>query len=290
MLADLRLGLQAFALDHAIRLRHVDHVLGRETSEIAELAEAIERILARLVAIERSLGLCEAPQVPKPTRRIPYERFSRVARFTRPRGFIDWRPSTKSETLLDQVAAVLATYAEQLPLTLRQIFYRLVARFAYEKTERAYIRLGELLNSARGAGRVPMDHIRDDGFVRHAPNALASVDAFLDTARDAAEDLRLDRQRGQKRRRLVVMCEAAGMAPQLARIADPFGIEVLSSGGFFEPDDTHGLAAQWRRQAVTVLQIGDHTPPACTSSRISPKTSPRSPPPIRATSNSSASP
>jgi hypothetical protein len=123
--------------------------------------------------------------------------FAAVARFARLRGFIDWRPSAKSESLLGQVAAVLRTYAEQLPLTLRQIFYRLVARFAYEKTEPIYKRLGELLNSARRTGRVPMDHIRDDGFVRHAPNAFASVDAFLDAVRQAAKKLRLDRQRGR---------------------------------------------------------------------------------------------
>jgi hypothetical protein len=120
--------------------------------------------------------------------------------------------------LLEQVDEVLATYATQLPLTLRQIFYRLVARYAYERTERSYKRLGELLNSARRARRIPMSHIRDDGFVRRAPNAFASINAFLDTVREAAQELRLDRQQGQQRR-VVVMCEAAGMAPQVVRIA-----------------------------------------------------------------------
>jgi hypothetical protein len=43
------------------------------------------------------------------------------------------------------------------------------------------------------------------------------------------------------------MCEAAGMAPQLARVAEPFGIGVLSSGGFSSLTDTHGFATQWRR-------------------------------------------
>jgi hypothetical protein len=178
---------------------------------------------------------------------------------TRPRGFITWRPSEKSGALLDQLDEVLATYAEQLPLTLRQIFYRLVARYAYEKTERAYKRLGELLNSARRAGRIPMDHIRDDWFVRHTPFAFTGIEQFLASVRQWAEELRLDRQHGQKRR-LVIMTEAAGMAPQIARIADPFGVEVLSSGGFSSLTDTHGLAAEWRDQAVTVLQIGDHDP------------------------------
>jgi hypothetical protein len=176
-----------------------------------------------------------------------------------PRGFITWRPSAKSEALLDQVAEVLVTYAEQLPLTLRQIFYRLVARYFYEKTERAYKRLGELLNSALRAGRIQMDDIRDDGFVRHTPNAFASVEQFLASVRRWAAELRLDRQKGQERR-LVLMSEAAGMAPQLARIVDPYGIEVLSSGGFSSLTDTHGLAAEWRRQAITVFQLGDHDP------------------------------
>ena len=35
---------------------------------------------------------------------------------------------------------------------------------------------------------------------------------------------------------------------------------MLSSGGFSSLTDTHGLAAQWCRQTVTVLQIGDHDP------------------------------
>jgi hypothetical protein len=70
--------------------------------------------------------------------------FPAMARCGRPRGFIDWRPSAKSLALLDQVEAVLATYVEQLPLTLRQIFYRLVARYAYEKTERAFGRIFSL--------------------------------------------------------------------------------------------------------------------------------------------------
>lgn len=178
---------------------------------------------------------------------------------TRPRGFIVWRPSAKSQGLLEYVDLVLADYAEQLPLTLRQIFYRLVGAYAYEKTEHAYKRLGELLNSARRAGRVPMQHIRDDGFVRHRPNAFASAAAFLEAVQAAAESLTLDRQAGQPRR-LVVMCEAAGMAPQLFRLVERWGIEVLSSGGFSSLTDTHGLAAGWRGQCVAVLQVGDHDP------------------------------
>jgi len=64
---------------------------------------------------------------------------------TRPRGFIDWKPRAETEALLDDVRIVLETYKAQLPLMVRQIYYRLVASFDYEKTDRFSDRLGEAL-------------------------------------------------------------------------------------------------------------------------------------------------
>ena len=50
----------------------------------------------------------------------------------RPRGFLpDYNPRTKTLDLLTQVQGVLDTYAAELPLTARQVFYRLVATVAY---------------------------------------------------------------------------------------------------------------------------------------------------------------
>jgi len=75
----------------------------------------------------------------------------------------------RPERCSTQVKDVLAEYAEQLPLTLRQIFYRMVGAYGYEKTEQAYERLGETLNKARRARVIGMDAIRDDGFTSAVP-------------------------------------------------------------------------------------------------------------------------
>jgi len=64
---------------------------------------------------------------------------------TRPRGFASWSPRQETLELLARVNAVLGEYQDHLPLTLRQIFYRLVGAHGYEKTEQAYARLGEHL-------------------------------------------------------------------------------------------------------------------------------------------------
>jgi hypothetical protein len=114
----------------------------------------------------------------------------------RPRGFItDWRPRAETHQLLDQTQAVLDEYRDQLPLTSRQIFYRLVGAHGYEKTELAYKRLTELLNKARLAGLVDMSAIRDDGFASDQPLFFVSVDHFLHSVASWADKLRLDRQR-----------------------------------------------------------------------------------------------
>jgi hypothetical protein len=149
----------------------------------------------------------------------------------RARGFIKAWPRTETWELLNRVRRVLDEYVEQLPLTLRQIFYILVGRHGCEKTERAYERLCETLNKARRAKVVDMDAVRDDGFTNEIPNFFGSADHFLDAVRVSARLLRLDRHAGQARR-LALWCEVSGMVPQLQRIADPFGTGVHSSGGF----------------------------------------------------------
>lgn len=176
----------------------------------------------------------------------------------RPRGFIeDWRPYRKSLGLLAQVETIIAEY--DMALTIRQIFYRLVARFFYEKTENAYKNLAELLNKARRARRIPMEAIRDDTSVSYHPLYWDSIDDFLAGMRRMVEDFRLDRQHGQAHR-LIVMCEAAGMAGQLYRVTESYGIAVLSGGGFDSTSDKHRLGENWAGEdpSVTVLRIGDY--------------------------------
>jgi hypothetical protein len=180
---------------------------------------------------------------------------------TRPRGFVKWAPRQATLELMGGVNDVLREYQDHLPLTLRQIFYRLVGAHGYEKTEQSYARLGEHLVRARRARLVPMDAIRDDGGTVITPSMWASAEEFLDAVRIQAGALRLDRTAGQKTR-LAVICEAAGMAPQLARVARPYGVPVMSSSGFDSLTEKHNFAAELAShdRPTEVLHIGDHDP------------------------------
>jgi len=172
-----------------------------------------------------------------------------------------WRPQAKTLVRLDQVQAVLDEYAEHLPLTCRQVFYRLVGAYGYPKTEQAYDRLTNMLVRARRAGLIPFDALRDDGATHVDQAGYVNAAHFLRSVRGAAQSYRRDRQDRQPVV-LELWCEAAGMAPQLARMVEHYGIDVYSSSGFDSLTVKHDAAQRFvqRDRRTVVLHVGDHDP------------------------------
>jgi hypothetical protein len=179
----------------------------------------------------------------------------------RPRGYAGWRPHRKTEALLEQVDEVLVEYENYLPLTVRQIFYRLVGQYGYPKDELAYGRLCEHLNRARRARMIPFASIRDDGVTLMGSRWYAGVEAFRDETGERIRNYQRDRQNGQPQR-LELWCEAGGMMPQLERIASTYSVLVRSASGFTSVTGTHDIAARAIKRTVptVILHVGDYDP------------------------------
>jgi hypothetical protein len=185
----------------------------------------------------------------------------RVYKRTRPRGFADWSPRPDTLALLEQVGRVLAEYEDHLPLTARQLFYRLVGSVGYEKTENAYARLCETLNRARRARLIPMSAIRDDGTVCQAAGGFSSPAGFWRTVRSAANRYRHHPAEGQPLA-VEVWVEAGGMVPMVARVAHRYGADVYSSGGFDSVTAKYEAALRMvqRDRTTNILHVGDLDP------------------------------
>ncbi|HZU76718.1 MAG TPA: hypothetical protein VFA70_08135, partial [Dehalococcoidia bacterium] len=140
-------------------------------------------------------------------------------------------------------------------------FYLLVGQAGYDKTEQAYERLCNHLANARRARRIPWHTIRDDGATVIAPEHFASEDAFYAYVRDLAENYERDKLAGQPLH-IEVWCEAAGMQPQLARVAERYSIAVYSCGGFDSLTAKHAIAARICRigKPAIILHLGDLDP------------------------------
>lgn len=183
---------------------------------------------------------------------------------SRPRGFADWNPKPAGVALIVAVKGVLRDYANYLPLTIRQIFYRLVVKHPdlVGKTEKDYKRLCEHLNRARRARMIPMDDIRDDGTTVELGHLYDDEQELARSLTYYAQHARMDLQAGQEER-LELWCEAAGMVPQLVKVAEPYGVTVVSSGGFDSVTSKYEQAYRYAHVAnpgVRVLHLGDYDP------------------------------
>ena len=82
----------------------------------------------------------------------------------RARGYIqNYRPQQKTKALIEAADRVLCEYHAHWPLTVRQIYYRLVGAHGYPKTETFYGTLCHHLANARRARVIPFSAVRDDG-------------------------------------------------------------------------------------------------------------------------------
>jgi len=179
----------------------------------------------------------------------------------RPKGHAPWSPHRKTEAVLGQIAEVLVQYRAFWPLTIRQVFYRLVAIYSYKKTQRGYARLSDYINRGRRSGRIPWAAIRDDGIHRTNPPGWKSTGAFSHAVQEAAAAYTRNKSVNQARK-VTILVEAAGMVPQIGQIASPYGVDVVSGSGFDSVTFKYMLAQEIlkdHRQAV-ILHIGDFDP------------------------------
>lgn len=184
----------------------------------------------------------------------------------RPKGYmLDWTPTPEVAEVIGNAKAVLSEYGGYGPMTVRQIFYRLVGQYGYPKDERAYKRLAEYLVKARRSRRVPFRSIRDDGTVAHAAGGTTSradVWKYLKGIISRPDSyLRLDRNTDQPHH-IELWCEAAGMAPMLSQMVRHRDVTVYSTGGFSSVTVTYEVAQRIARRdkPTYFLHIGDFDP------------------------------
>ena len=180
---------------------------------------------------------------------------------TRPRGFAPWRPQAATLALVEQIRAVLEEYREHLPMTARQVFYRVVGAYGYPKTEAAYDRLTEHLSRARRARLIPMEAIRDDRPDSWGPGGWDGPADFWNAVRSMADHYEHAVSDTQPRA-VEIWVEASGMLPMVGRVAAEYGATAHSSGGFESVGAKYATAARiaYRDRPTLVLQLGDHDP------------------------------
>jgi hypothetical protein len=198
----------------------------------------------------------------------------------------------RAASVLKASFQILATYkAWDDPMTVRQVFYRLIAEYGYPKTEADYKSLvGWIARSRRSRqGRIlelmfkkelsneeaqetafedhtliPFSWIRDEKGQSIEALTYDGYEDFLDDSCHRVKQMRLDGQDGQPQI-LEIWCEANGMVPLMRDIGSPWTVRVSSGGGYDSVTAKHDLAKrvlgrEGRGLPTVVLHVGDFDP------------------------------
>jgi len=162
---------------------------------------------------------------------------------------------------LKRINAILAEYQVQgYVLTLRQLYYQLVARGMVRNQQREYTRLSRIMTKGRMLGLVDWNSIVDRTRVPHLPYCVDSIEDALD---DAANFYRLDRQEDQENY-MEVWIEKDALSGVIANITDRLHVRRLTNRGYSSTTAMYEAALRFKQHYSTkdcfILYIGDHDP------------------------------
>ena len=173
-----------------------------------------------------------------------------------------WNPKPATLHLVDQAAAVLEDFQSQgYDMTLRQLYYQLVAANVIPNTQRQYQRLSKVMTHARWAGMVPLDCLYDPGREPITPTSWESPQHIMDAV---AKQYSTNRWRNGHAY-VELWAEKDAVASVLRPVAREWQLTYQSARGFM------GLGAMARARAriqhqvqegkqVVILYCGDHDP------------------------------
>ena len=161
----------------------------------------------------------------------------------------------KTQEIIEAARAILSEYN---PMTVRQVFYRLVASHAIDNTRGQYQAVSRALVSARQEGSVPWAWIEDRLRRPRVVSTWRDVSDFADTARRA-----YSRDPWPTQPRLVeVWLEKDALSGIFEDALEPYRVTLRVGRGYDSWSSIRDAAERYGRrgQAVTVLYFGDFDP------------------------------
>jgi len=162
----------------------------------------------------------------------------------------------KTLELFDTVNGILAEYDG--PLTLRQIFYRLVAIHYRENTQNAYTLLSAQLTKARLTGHIDAERIIDRTRRTLKVATWADLDEYMEVV---AKSYRREKWTSQKNI-VEVWCEKDAVAGVLEPVTEQFEVVLYPCRGYnsYSALRDAGQRIAGRPQPTTILYLGDFDP------------------------------
>ena len=170
--------------------------------------------------------------------------------------------SWANERKLVVINKIIEEYmAQDLTLTLRQLYYQLVSRDIIPNKASEYSKLSGLIVKGRMGGVVDWDAIEDRIRIPKLPYYVDDVSNAID---DTIEQYRLDRQREQKNY-IEVWVEKDALSGVLYPITERYHVRLMVNRGYSSLTAMRDASLRFRNAKATgqrgyILYLGDHDP------------------------------
>jgi hypothetical protein len=175
----------------------------------------------------------------------------------------DFNFKQDSLDLIDQLNDVIQDWQSQgYTLTVRQLYYQMVARAIIENTEQSYKRITGIVNNARLAGLMRWDAIEDRTREFITRSHWSSPQSIM---RGAANSYHMDMWEDQATRVFVIV-EKEALTGILEKTCNKYDVPLLAARGYPSGTVLREFAVKMvmpaleNNQSVTILHLGDHDP------------------------------
>ena len=175
----------------------------------------------------------------------------------------------ESLALVQRINGVIEDYdAQGYSLTLRQVYYQMVARDIIPNNERSYKNLGSLINDARLAGLIDWHAIEDRTRNLRGRSHWEKPGDVIDSA---AYSYHLDYWEGQENY-VEVWVEKDALVGIVGQICNKLDVNYFSCRGYVSQSEMWSAAQRLLRrkkkgQNIVLLHLGDHDPSGIDMSR-----------------------
>jgi hypothetical protein len=144
------------------------------------------------------------------------------------------------------------------PMTIRQLFYRLVSVGALANSRADYQRLSVIMSTARRDGRCDFDWIVDRSRPEYSPQVWKDPAGY---GRTIQRSYRKDYWATQPKH-VELWSEKDSVIGSIEALTDELGITVRVGRGFLSTTRIHEIAQRFYRlkKPITVFYVGDHDP------------------------------
>lgn len=176
--------------------------------------------------------------------------------------YVKRRFSEASLEIIKTANQIIASYGDDgIELTLRQLYYRFIARDIFPNTERSYKNLGSIINDARLAGLIDWDHITDRTRSLRKNSQWGSPD---DIIRSAAQSYKIDMWARQKYRPEVFI-EKDALLGVIEKVCGENDVPYFSCRGYTSQSEMWAGAMRVKgyvndNHTPVIFHLGDHDP------------------------------